>query len=424
MSDYINDFSQERVPDSQLVSSKHIALVIAGGTIAIPAFLMAAYIGRSLGFFGAIFAFIFGSLILGIMNACTSWVGSFTRLSASKLTENAFGYKGAKVINTLMAFTLAGWYGVNCKMFGEAANTVLTSFGIILPLYLYIIMGSGLMLWVSLKGFKGIDKLALWLVPLMLVFIFYAANKALTMSNASILWGINNSISFTSAISAVVGAYIVGVVIQPDYSRFAANPEGAAIGAGSALLIVFPLVLIFTSIPAIITQQSDLILVMVGLGIGVPAFLLLLLSSWSSNVLCLYSSSLSVNTVVPKLSLTHITILIGVLGTVIAFVDVQKYFVDFLILLGVTIPPIGAIYCLNFLFNKDKFTTAKIIENYHFSAIFSWLTGGVLGFLSYHNYISITGVPTLDSIFISLALYFIIHQLRYKYKRTVENYNL
>ncbi len=107
------------------------------------------------------------------MNACTSWVGSITRLSASKLTENAFGFHGAKWINGLIAITLAGWYGVNCKMFGDAANTVLTSLGVNLPISLYIVIGSVLMLLISLKGFKGIDKLALWLVPLMILFIFF-----------------------------------------------------------------------------------------------------------------------------------------------------------------------------------------------------------------------------------------------------------
>lgn len=408
----VNDYSQQRVPDSQTVSSGHIALVITGGTIAIPAFLMAAQVGSNLGFITAVMAFSCGAFILGTMNACTSWVGGITRLSASKLTENAFGFHGAKWINGLIAFTLAGWYGVNCKMFGDAANTVLTSLGINLPISLYMVIGSVLMLWVSLKGFKGIDKLALWLVPLMILFIFYAAKLAMESPNAHLLWQTQNQMSFSSAVSAVVGAYIVGVVIQPDYSRFAKSPKGASISAGLALLVAFPIVLVLTSIPAIISQQSDLILVMVGIGIGAPAFFLLLLSSWSSNVLSLYSSSLSINTIAPKFSLRNITIFIGVLGTIIAFGDVQKYFIDFLILLGIAIPPVGAIYCLNFWFNKAHENQALVIKHHHWSAIGAWLFGCLLGVSSYLGHFTITQVPSLDSILISSTLYMVFRRKR------------
>ncbi len=412
MANPLNDYSQQRVPDSQTVSSGHIALVIIGGTIAIPAFLMAAQVGSSLGFVAAVMAFACGAFILGTMNACTSWVGSITRLSASKLTENAFGFHGAKWINGLIAITLAGWYGVNCKMFGDAANTVLTSLGVNLPISLYIVIGSVLMLLVSLKGFKGIDKLALWLVPLMILFIFYAAKLAMDSPNADLLWVTKSQMSFSSSISAVVGAYIVGVVIQPDYSRFAKNPKSASIAAGLALFVAFPVVLILTSIPAIISQQSDLILVMVSIGIGAPAFFLLLLSSWSSNVLSLYSSSLSINTIAPKFSLRNITLFIGAIGTVIAFGDVQKYFIDFLILLGIAIPPVGAIYCLNFWVNKRDENETLIIKNHHWSAINSWLVGFLLGFLSYHDYVTVTQISSLDSILLSTTFYLFLRRKR------------
>lgn len=412
MANPLNDYSQQRIPDSQTVSSGHIALVIIGGTIAIPAFLMAAQVGSNLGFVTAVMAFACGAFILGTMNACTSWVGSITRLSASKLTENAFGFHGAKWINGLIAITLAGWYGVNCKMFGDAANTVLTSLGVNLPVSLYMVIGSVLMLLVSLKGFKGIDKLALWLVPLMILFIFYAAKLAMDSPNADLLWVTKSQMSFSSAISAVVGAYIVGVVIQPDYSRFAKSPKGASIAAGLALFVAFPVVLILTSIPAIISQQSDLILVMVGIGIGAPAFFLLLLSSWSSNVLSLYSSSLSINTIAPKFSLRNITLFIGAVGTVIAFGDVQKYFIDFLILLGIAIPPVGAIYCLNFWVNKGDENETLIIKNYHWSAINAWLAGFVLGFLSYQDYVTLTQIPSIDSILLSTTLYLFLRRKR------------
>ena len=80
MAELMNDYSQQRVPDSQTVSSGHIALVIIGGTIAIPAFLMASQVASNLGFVSAVMAFLLGAIILGALNACTSGVGCITRL--------------------------------------------------------------------------------------------------------------------------------------------------------------------------------------------------------------------------------------------------------------------------------------------------------------------------------------------------------
>ncbi len=152
---------------------------------------------------------------------------------------------------------------------------------------------------------------------------------------------------------------------------------------------------------------------MVSIGIGAPAFFLLLLSSWSSNVLSLYSSSLSINTIAPKFSLRNITLFIGVIGTVIAFGDVQKYFIDFLILLGIAIPPpVGAIYCLNFWVNKRDKNETLIIKNHHWSAINSWLVGFLLGFLSYHDYVTVTQISSLDSILLSTTFYLFLRRKR------------
>ena len=69
-----------------------------------------------------------------------------------------------------VACSLLGWYGVTGTMFGRAgAQLGATVFGIDWPIELYVIVGSSLMVGVTLSGFKGIDKLALALVPVMVI---------------------------------------------------------------------------------------------------------------------------------------------------------------------------------------------------------------------------------------------------------------
>ena len=399
-----DDYCQVPVPPGQGQSSPRIALIIIGGTIGIPIFILGAQMGGSLGFVDAVKAFFFGAVILGAMMFCTSWVGGHSRVSTYKLVEAAFGFSGAKLSNAVIALTLAGWYGINCKMFGMATDKVMLSLGVELPVNLYMVIGSLLMLFVSLKGFKGIDKLALYLVPLMVLFIIYAVKLSLDSPDIDRLWVKNNDLSLLEAISAVVGAYIVGAVIQPDYSRFAAQPKSASIGAFVALGITFPIVLLLVCIPAVITNQSDIILVMLNIGIGIPAFLLLLLSSWSSNVLCLYSASLSINTIVPAVSMTRINIAIATIGTLIAFADVQQYFISFLIILGICIPPIGAIYCLQWFYRRHEQPHKTI----NWISMTAWFAGCTSGFINYFQWGTISGIATLDAIICSIMTFVVI----------------
>jgi cytosine permease len=401
------------VPQEKTFSGIHIALVMIGGTIAIPVFWMSAQIGSSLGLSTAIPAFFTGSLVLGIMVGLTSYVGAKTHYSTYMITEFAFGRQGAKLVNLIIALALIGWFGVISNVFAQAADQVMRDgFSIQIPIWAYVVFGSVLMIGVTLSGFKGLDKLALILVPLMVLFLFYAAWLSYDGGNIWKAPGSGTGFTFSSAVSAVIGSYIVGVVIQPDYCRFARNIRHAMIAAFFALGISFPLVMTLSAMPSIATGENDLIRILVVLGVGVPAFLLLLLSSWSSNVLNLYSSGLSMATIFTKFRLWQITIAIGVLGTAIAFFEAQDFFVKFLILLGITIPPVAAIYILNIMWVRRGQCDIDILEKepaVDIRAFMSWALAIGVGYFSHIGWLKLTGVAGLDSIVVASVAYLLLN---------------
>ena len=293
-----SDFPRTQVPSSATYSGRHIALVIVGGTIAIPAFLMAATMGASLGLRDAVIAFTCGCFVLGSLAALTGLCGQKSGLSAYVLSEFAFGRWGGKVANLAVACSLLGWYGVTGTMFGRAgAQLGATVFGVDWPIELYVIVGSSLMVGVTLSGFKGIDKLALALVPVMVIFLGVAASISYTeVEDWSVPTG-GQTMSLYTAVSAVIGSYIAGVTIQPDYSRFARSRKAATWSAFLALGVSFPFTLSLAAVPAVAMGEPDILNVMILIGIGIPAFALLVLAAWSSNVLSLYSGSLAMATI-------------------------------------------------------------------------------------------------------------------------------
>ena len=406
----MDDFSREQVPRDKTYSGIHIGMIIVGGVIGIPGFLQAAKVGGSLGLEQAAIAFLAGCFILGSLGALTSYVGTRTRYSTYMLTGFAFGSAGGKFVNFIIALTLVGWYGVIINVFAAAADLVIRDlYGPGVPLWAYIVAGSTLMIGVTLSGFKGIDKLALCLVPVMLVFLSYAAwlswDDIPSWSRGS---PGAQPLSYSTAISSVVGGYIVGVVIQPDYSRFAKNVRHAMWAVFIALWVVQALVFFLAAIPSVATGVSNLIRIMVALGIGVPAFFLLLLSSWCSNVLCLYSSGLSLSTIFTRARLWQIILAIGIAGTALAFMYSDDYLIPFLVLLGVTVPPIAGIYVLDVILIRRCGDGADLMTaqpGINVNAFIAWGVAVLAGYLAEAERFSITGIASLDSILTATILY-------------------
>ncbi|NKB39274.1 MAG: hypothetical protein GKR93_19255 [Gammaproteobacteria bacterium] len=404
-----DDFSRVQIPETNTYTGIHIGAIIVGGVIGIPAFLQASQIGSSLGLERATVAFLVGCFVLGSLGALTSYVGARTRFSTYMLTEFAFGRSGAKFVNFIIALSLVGWYGVISNVFAEAADLVIQDiYDLRIPLWIYVVSGSTLMTGVTISGFKGIDRLSLFLVPVMMLFLFYAAYLSWDDIGSWNKVSGEPVLNYSTAISSVVGGYIVGVVIQPDYSRFAKNIKHAMWAVFIALWIVQALVFFLAAIPSVATGESDLIRIMVTLGIGVPAFLLLLLSSWCSNVLCLYSSGLSMSTILVRAHLWQLILTIGIIGTAIAFMYSENYFISFLVLLGVAIPPVASIYVLNvILLRKGVCEISSLEEESAFNkeAFIAWLLAVIAGYTANEQVFSISGIATIDSIVIASLVY-------------------
>ncbi len=401
------DFSKSQVPASATYTGWHIALVIVGGTIAVPAFLMAANLGASLGLRDAAIAFICGCLILGSMAALTGLCGQKSGLSAYMLNEFAFGRWGGRIASTVVSMTLIGWFGVTSALFGRAANLMGRSvFGVDWPVELYMVLGGGLIVAVTVTGFKGIDKLALALVPVMLAFLMMAAWLSLPQLDQWIEPTGGTPMTLTTAISAIVGSYIAGVTIQPDYARFARSRRAALGSAFVALAISFPILLFCTAIPSIAYSEPDLLQVMIALGIGIPAFLLLILAAWSSNVLSVYSGALALATVFRRLDLRVLIVGVGTLGTLLALAGAGDYLIEYLVLLGITIPPISSIYLVDTLLFRKRFDDVELSKRPRLSlkALASWMAAVGAGASSHFGLFTLTSVAALDSIVVAGAL--------------------
>jgi cytosine permease len=413
-----------RVPESETVSGWHLAFVVIGVSIAIPAFIGGAELGVSLGIYDAFMSFFIGGIILTILGSLTAIISVRTRLSTYMLVKFSFGSGGAKMVNLVLAATLFGWFGVNAQQFGEAVYSVLTNnYGQYPNLDILVIVGAGLMIATAVFGFKALDKLASAAVPLlliMLIAILYMSLAQVGAGDVELLSG-KGDMTLGLGISAVVGADIVAVAVMPDLARYVKNNRQAIFAMILSFVIATPLILISAAVPALITGQTKPMLIISALGLSSYALLVVVLSTWTTNTNNLYSASLSVSAIIPKAKSWKSTIIIGVLGTVFALSGATDYFVDFLLLLGVAIPPIAGIYIVDyFLLQGDSYRPELIDESnaYSLSAMFAWLCGCVVAYLGvYHSLLLLTHIPACDGLLFACAIYWGMKKLSRMYSK-------
>ena len=90
---------------------------------------------------------------------------------------------------------------------------------------------------------------------------------------------------------------------------------------------------------------------------------------------------------------------------------------NFLVLLGVAIPPIGAVYIVEtaffrrFTMNIEALTQEPVIRWQAFAA---WIGGGVVGYLSSKGIIGIFDIASIDSLVVSSLVYIALNFTRFR----------
>jgi hypothetical protein len=71
-----DDYSHQPVPEDDRTSAYYIAVIIIGGTIAVPGFLMSSKISYGAGFYPGLIGFILGCQVLAVTGIFAGMVGT------------------------------------------------------------------------------------------------------------------------------------------------------------------------------------------------------------------------------------------------------------------------------------------------------------------------------------------------------------
>lgn len=417
LTEYFDESARTAVREDETVSGWSVGLVIFGICLTLPTLYTGAITAEQLGFIGTAKAVGLASLVLSIMSIPAAIVGAETRLSSYLIIEFVFGRRGSDFVNALLGLTLLGWFAVTAGFFGETLAIAFNEmFAVSPPTWLLTLISSVLILITTIFGFKAIDRLALFAVPLLILFLLYVSNLSLADSSWETVLSAegSNPAYFSTAVSTVIGSLIVGVVLMPDLSRYARSTKDCVSASvlGNGIGNCFSMLMGVA--PAIVTGLLDPMAYMIALGLVGSAFVILVFATWTTNSVNLYSTTLAVAVIKPKIPEWKLTVACGVIGTALAMIGITDYFIGFLEWLGVIVPPVASIYLTDYFVLKQKnysLTLQDSLTDYDRAAIVAWVIGTAISAFTFVSEFSLSTIPTLDALVVTAPIYLICRRL-------------
>ncbi|WP_201776655.1 cytosine permease [Allosalinactinospora lopnorensis] len=385
----------------------------------IAAFLLGGTVGSGLPIRDAFIAVFAGSLVLTFVAVLSGMVGARTHLSTAMISRFAFGEKGSYLTALVLALGSYGWFGVQTGLFGETAFTVFQHGGFEPPVLLLVFVGGLLMTSTAIFGYRAIEKLSLIAVPALVILMF----ASLVMVLRDNPWGElvaapvpGDPMPMGVAISIVAGSFMVGAVVAPDITRYARNSTHAVLAAVLGFQVGNVIIVFVGAILAHATGESEIVQIMLTLGWGVVAFLVLILSQWTTNDNNLYSAALAFSLVFRRWPKWKLTAVAGVLGTLLAMVGILQQLEPFLLALSALVPPIGGVFAADYfvvnrrVYRFENLSRVPAIRHVSWTA---WVCGSLVAFMTTPEFpglglFQLTTVSAIDSFLVAFVLQLVL----------------
>lgn len=386
-----------------------LATIWFGGMISVPSLLIGSTLVAGLPFWDALLAGFLGFCVVVAFMSLESVAAVEQRLDTVELASSAFGRSGANIVVGLaLGVSLLGWFGVQSGVAGASvAKISQISFGLsISPAWASLVIGL-LMMLTAVFGFKYLKWLNFVAVPCKVALVVYAVVIAFQSHSFAVITEYQPNpatrIDFFTAIGLSIGFFSVGGVISPDYARHAKTRLDAVLGSVLGLLPAALGLAACGAMLAIVQNTYDIVEIYSKLGMPILALTVLIIATWTTNVMNAYSSGLAINQLLhwPHEKRQTATLIAGVLGSVLAASGILGSFMSFLMLLTITIPPIAGVLVSDYWIARSY--TRRSVSGYNANGVCAWSCGVASMLLVTHPLRSVLGIVVAAGVYLVLV---------------------
>jgi cytosine permease len=382
-----DEYEHHAVPLAARRSTFSVSMVWLGFPMIITGAMTGSILVAGMGFKAALLAMLIGNAFMFAYVGAMGTLGTARGFNFALLASAVFGKKGYVLASGLLSTLLLGWYAVQT---GITGNLIHTAFNLD---YLVVTMVAGLLyLGITYVGIHGLHWIGIVSVPLFVIFGGWVAlDSASTAGWSQVMAYAGTSPATPMAlgvgITIVISLFIDAGTVTADFNRWAADKKSSLIATFCAFPFANLLAMlvggVMTAALAVPNPQPFGLDNMFGymlaqhLGwLSVVAFVFLFCNLGSVCAHCLYNASVGWSRI-GNGRMRVFAVGLAVVGITIAAANVWALFIPWLSLLGILVPPIGAIILADLYFIRPG---AQIHANWRPRAFVAWFIGSLVAY--------------------------------------------
>ncbi|GAB5457794.1 MAG: cytosine permease [Henriciella sp.] len=321
-------------------------------------------LGSGMPFDDIIKATFLGNSVNFIIGAFVGYMGYKTACNSGLLYKFVYGDLGAIGPAIFVALLTIGWQGIVVGSFGFAWTQTFDSGAF----YAVALFGGLLFTATTYFGVKGLEIVSIPATVLLVLVGLYAG-----YSNVDAAGGWSGFLALSAessksaplnmvqAINIVIGSWIVGAIVMPEYTRFAKKAWVAIAIPFIVLMIAQWFLQIIGAMGGVVSGTHDFTTYMLAQGalIGAIGVLTMSLALWTTGDANLYLPAVQTSSVFKRPQRVT-TVICGLLGTLFGL-GIYQQFIPWIDLIASIVPPlIGPVLVDYYIVNRKKYKPSNL----------------------------------------------------------------
>jgi cytosine permease len=382
------EYEHSPVPAQARRSLFSVTMVWIGFPMIITGAMTGSILVLGMGFADALKAMIIGNLIMFCYVGLLGLLGTEKGMNFALLASIVFGRKGYMLASGLLSTLLLGWYAVQTGITGALISSTYN-----LNYVAMTVIAGLLYVGITFVGVRGLHWIGVVSVPLFVILgLWVAADAASTTSWSAIMaYPGNNGVATMSmgvGLTVVIALFIDAGTVTADFNRWAADRKSSLISTFSAFpfanLVAMLVGGVMTAALAVPNANPFGVDNMFGYMNGkqmawlsLLAFIFLYCNLGSVCAHCLYNAATGWSRILGS-NMRLMAIVLGAIGILVAAGNIWAFFIEWLSLLGILVPPIGATILIDqYVTRKNSVTTV----DWRAPAFIAWAAGSAVALL-------------------------------------------
>ncbi|MGW4352052.1 purine-cytosine permease family protein [Nocardia sp. NPDC004582] len=378
--DALAEYENEPVPGHARRGLASVSAVWVGFPMILTCAVFGGLVVYSQGFWRGMLAIVAGNLVLMAYVGALSYVAGDTGKSYAQLATRTFGHRGRIVPAAFLATIVIGWFAFQTGLTGAVIHSTMgwnetaTS----------IAAGVGYVL-ITLVGIRALSILGMIAAPMYLVLALVAlalVTRKTDLGTAFDYHGGGGALSFGACVTLIIACFADSGTMTADFTRWSRDGRSGFLAAFAAFPVanivanaVGGLIVALGASRDTAADGGNFLGILVDHGGWIVAvaiaFVFVNLGSVCSH--CLYNGAIGWGQLTGR-SMRTLTVVLGVVGVVLAGLGVWSHFDTWLNLLGVLVPPIGIVMILDLLV-LPGFGLSRTETAWHLDTFLAWAVG-------------------------------------------------